>query len=60
MSNEASWKGEFRFFKNFEKKIILAELGPKTCFYPPKNGIFSYNSVNFQYFLKKTKLTSLY
>ena len=37
MSNEASWKGEFRFFKNFEKKFKLAELGPKTCrLLPPK------------------------
>ena len=31
MSNEASWKGEFRFFKNFEKNFKLAELGPKMC-----------------------------
>ena len=35
MSNEASWKGEFRFFKNLKKKIKLAELGPKT-FTPQK------------------------
>ena len=31
MLNEASWKGEFRFFLNFEEKIKLAELRPKTC-----------------------------
>ena len=61
MSNEASWKGEFRFFLILKKiSNWLSKDQKRANFYPLKKYILSHFSVIFQYLFKKSKIMFVY